>query len=378
MAILKQYPNQRRSRYSALLLLLPLSFWLASAQGREDKKKTTEPHKVRRVTHGLGLQSVGPLSPDKKSVLLVGKKPEQAPNLYVMDVADFSIRPPLTKFAWGVADPAWSPDGTIVAVAGFSESASFSDIYLVDVGTASLRQLTRNNFTDNQPVFLPDGKRLLFTTDESPLPDAAFGIPHVALLQIGKTKGEWFTEDELSTVEPGLSDDQKSVLLVRVEEGSGRHSLWQYGLDGKPLRNLTGHRFARIHRYVLNGPGGSIVVWAQEQAEQQEFIYLVDPKTGNVSELPDSDTPKGNPAVSPDGKLIAYIAPTSGGNHLYLFDSATQEIKQLSQQGGRTFSPMFISNTSILFGSDRDKEYDLYLVDLAAQPDEEEKDKKKK
>src|ERR1044071_6389741 len=53
-----------------------------SDQKKEDKKKP-EPFKIQKVTQGMGFTSFGPLSPNKKSIILMAHKPEQAPNLYV-------------------------------------------------------------------------------------------------------------------------------------------------------------------------------------------------------------------------------------------------------------------------------------------------------
>ena len=216
---------------------------------KKDEKKKPEPFKIEKHTQGMGLYTFGPVSPDKKTILLVAKKPESAPNLYRMDLADYSIQT-LTQFPWGIADPQWSPDGTSVAFAGFNETASFSDLYTLDLKNIAMRRLTSNNFSDKQPVFAPDGKRIFFTTDESPLPDAAFGTLHVAVVQTAGGKPEYFTEDEVSSILPGLAADGKSLMLVKVDDLSGRHSLWQYGFDGKPMRDLTERKFARIHRYI--------------------------------------------------------------------------------------------------------------------------------
>src|SRR6185503_18967394 len=157
---------------------------------------------------------------------------------------------------------------------------SFSEVFILDLKTGRLRQMTKNAFSDKEPVFTPDGKRVIYTTDESPLPDAAFGILHLASLPVGGGKPEYFTEDEVSSIHPGISADAKSLFLVKVSESSGLHSLWQYGLDGKPQRDLTEDKFARIHRYIQNPANGTVVLWAQEAAEQQEDIYILDAKTG--------------------------------------------------------------------------------------------------
>ena len=371
-----------RKSFSILVSIMVL---VASANGpalalqskdKKDEKKKPEPFKIEKHTQGMGLYMLGPLSPDKKTILLIAKKPDSPPNLYRMDLADYSIQT-LTQFPWGVSDPQWSPDGAAVAFAGFNESASFSDIYTLDLKKIAMRRLTSNNFSDKQPVFAPDGKRIYFTTDESPLPDAAFGILHVAVVQAAGGKSEFFTEDEVSSILPSLGADGNSLMLVKVDELSGRHSLWQYNLDGKPLRDLTERKFARIHRYIPIAARGLIVIWGQEEPEQQDGVYILDAKSRDVRAVPDVDLPKRSPAVSPDGTLVAYVAQTATGAHLFLFDSKTGQVQQLTTQGFLNFSPAFISDDRILFGSNRvTNENEIYSLNLSSPVKDEKKEKK--
>jgi Tol biopolymer transport system component len=292
-----------------------------------------------------------------------------------MNIGDHSIKPPLTNMKWGVTGPQWSPDGQWIAFAGFNETASFDEIYVLNVKTGTMRQLTKNAFSDKEPVFTPDSKTILYTSDESPLPDAAFGTLHVASVPIGGGKAQFFTEDECLSIRPAISPDKKSVLLVKISENSGRHSLWEYSLDGKPGRDLTETRYARINGYIPGAARGMIVLWAQEEAAQQDSIYLFDRDIGQAHELPEPDLPKRSPALSPDGKLIAFVGPSGTGSQLFLFDSTTQELKQLTFKPGSTSPPVFVSNTEIFFGSTRDKVNELYSIDLG-QPVVEEKKKK--
>lgn len=367
------------------LLLTPLSSNRVSSnqsdkkddkkEDKKDDKKIPEPFKIQRLTQGMGLTSVGPVSPDKKSVLLLAHKPDSAPNLYVMSIGDRSIRPPLTNMKWGVTGPQWSPDSQWIAFAGFNETASFDEIFVLNVKTGTIRQLTKNAFSDKEPVFTPDSKQILYTSDESPLPDAAFGTLHVASIPIGGGKAQFFTEDECVSIRPVIAPDKKTVLLIKVSENSGRHSLWEYSLDGKPGRDLTETRYARINGYIPGAARGMIVLWAQEEAAQQDNIYLFDRDIGQANELPQPDLPKRSPALSPDGKLIAFVGPSGTGSQLFLYDSTTQELKQLTFKPGGTSQPVFVSNTEILFGSTREKESELYVIDLS-QPNTEEKKKK--
>lgn len=352
------------------------------AASDKQAQKQGEQYVIKRLTVESGLQQLGPLSPDGKSLLLIGKRPDRAPNLYILDMTTRRMRPPLTNLRWGASDPQWSPKGELIALSGFDESSDFSELYTYDPGSADLRRLTHNHFSDKEPVFTPDGKRLLYTTDESPLPDAAFGILHVASIPITGGKGEYFTDDETSSIEPGISPDQSGVLLVKVDEESGRHSLWEYGKDGKARRNLTGRHFARIHQYIVNTACGCIVIWGQEQVDQQEEIYILNLKSGDITALPEPDLPKFRPTVSPDGKLIAFVGAAERGSQLFLFDATTGEIQQLTSKGTRVITPRFVSQTEILFGSDRESPQeggnDVYSLDLSAKVSDKEKEKEKK
>lgn len=346
----------------------------ASPQEKNEDKKS-EAFKIQKLTQGLGLYAIGPVSPDGKSVLLLAQKPQQSPNLYLMNLTDHSIRPPLTALKWGVSNPAWSPDGQMIAMAGASEVAAFPEIYVLELTSGKMRQLTRNAFSDKEPVFTPNGKKILYSSDESPLPDAAFGILHVAAMPVGGGKAEYFTYDEASSLLPGISADEKSVLLVKVSDATGRHSLWQYSFEGKPLRDLTETKFARIRSYRVIKGTQTIVLSAQEQAEQQDQVYLLDSGSGKITELPDPDLIKRNPSVSPDGKLIVFLGAARNGAQLFLYDISSGELKQLTHKGFNNHTPVFASNTTILFGSDREKEdnNELYLLDLEQQSEEKKK-----
>lgn len=386
------------------VLLAPVA--LAGAQdkkkkddkkGKEEDDKPKEQFVVKKLTQGMGLYQLGSVSPDRKFLSLIAQKEGGMPNLYVMDLSDFTLRPPLTKMAWGAADPAWSPDSTMLAFAGYNERGSFSDIYTVEVSTGRVRQVTANEYTDKEPAFTPDGKRLLFTTDESPLENAAFGIIHVGALPVtGGRKSEYFTEDEASTMRPQMTLDGKGVYVTKVSDQSGRHVLWEYDLKGKPVRDVTEEKFARIHKLILNPTNGTAVLWAQEQPEQQEQIYILDLKTGKVSDLPDPDLPKRSPALSPNGMRIAFVGPSESGNHLYLYDSTTGLIQRLTSKGTNIHSPVFITDDQIAFGGEREgkkadvpvqtvgnttymreatPDREIYLVTLSQKVEEEKKKK---
>ena len=62
-----------------------------------------------------------------------------------------------------ILHPAWSPDGRYIAFAALS--GGVTDLYLYDLSTDSLRQLTNDAYADLEPAWSPDGRKLAFVTD---------------------------------------------------------------------------------------------------------------------------------------------------------------------------------------------------------------------
>jgi len=62
-----------------------------------------------------------------------------------------------------ILHPAWSPDGRSIAFA--ASSGGLTDLYIYDLQTDSLRQLTNDAYADLEPAWSPDGKTIVFVTD---------------------------------------------------------------------------------------------------------------------------------------------------------------------------------------------------------------------
>lgn len=78
----------------------------------------------------------------------------------------------------------WSPDGRYLAF-GASTSRTTSAIYIADVRTSRVRQVTSGDFDDSDPSFDPGGKYLYFLSGRTfdPMPDSVFhdyGFPQTS------------------------------------------------------------------------------------------------------------------------------------------------------------------------------------------------------
>jgi TolB protein len=65
-----------------------------------------------------------------------------------------------------VIDPSWSPNGQLLAFSWRRPSGNY-DLYLMDVASRSIRELTRDQGRNERPSWAPDGRHLVFESTRS-------------------------------------------------------------------------------------------------------------------------------------------------------------------------------------------------------------------
>ena len=104
-------------------------------------------------------------SPDGTRVAAFGRK-ENSRLLMIFDVYKEKLLSeiPIPEEFGQAAQPAWSPDGGVIAFHAVKEGRY--DIFIMELEDHSITNLTDSEAFDGAPAFSPDGKRLVFTTQE--------------------------------------------------------------------------------------------------------------------------------------------------------------------------------------------------------------------
>jgi len=168
------------------------------------------------------------------------------------------------------------------------------------------------------------------------------------------------------------SPDGEQVAFV--SNISGRNNLWLVPATGGWPTQLT-ISDQRQANPVWSPDGNSIAYISDKDGDEQWDIFLVSPKSGEVTNLTVSpDSAEVDPAWSPDGKQLAYATkPKTGSSYeIELIDIATRHVRHLTKD-----TPKELSNQGPIFSRDGKfivytqshaigKDANVFIVDLAS------------
>ena len=168
------------------------------------------------------IASAGSWSPDGRRLAFVTfDEGDNAISIWNVDTGD--IESEFSVEGIGAAsNPAWSPDGRRLAFSGIH--GGISDLYVIDLETRAVRQLTDDRYADTQPTWSPDGRTLAFTTDRGPdgsnFETLAYAEPRLALMDVETNVIEALVPfPEALHHNPQFSRDGRSLYFISTQSG---------------------------------------------------------------------------------------------------------------------------------------------------------------
>ena len=116
---------------------------------------------LKRITYSAGADTSPAWNPKTGQTIAFVSDRGGIPQLYMMN-ADCSNVEKLELPDMGyVIDPAWSPNGQLLAFSWRRPNGNY-DIYVMDVATRSIVELTRDAARNERPSWAPDGRHIVF------------------------------------------------------------------------------------------------------------------------------------------------------------------------------------------------------------------------
>jgi len=205
-----------------------------------------------------------------------------------MQIADLAaIRRP--------SDPTLSPDGTTVVVAvsriDLENDEYHGELWLVPMDGSALPRRYTHGPNDAQPRFSPDGRWLAFVRTET---DAK---PQLFVMAAHGGEPRKLTDHPLGAGDPAWSPDSTHLAYVARIPGEGR-----YGTDEKITSDKEPPRRITTRKYRMDNVGFTI--------DRRPHLFVVDAlaETSEPLQLTRGDYDHAEPAWSPDGRTVAFVA----------------------------------------------------------------------
>jgi dipeptidyl aminopeptidase/acylaminoacyl peptidase len=278
--------------------------------------------------------------------------PEQVLN--VRQISDLRMSPDGRQVAFTITEPVKGTDRN-------------TDIYLLDVATHQIRQLTSSAKSETSPRWRADGRALAFLSDRE-------GDNQIYLLSMDGGEAQRLTEGKLSIQSFDWSPDGKLISFLapeartdaeekkirdrddaRVVDKDNRLArLWIFDVVTKKVRQLTsGPWRVSDPQWKPNGEGLVVIASNHPELDQPTSkIYSISASGGELAEVL---TPQGNRfgqvSISSDGKTLAWQGPRDNGEgsaDIWVRPLAGGQPRNLTAAVDRQFSHMWMKDGSML------------------------------
>jgi TolB protein len=145
-----------------------LAFTCGASGGEQIYISDTNGGHLQRITDGAGVNTSPVWNPKtgQQIVFVSGRDADDHPALYMANSDGSNVQKINLPDMGYVVDPAWSPNGQLIAFSWQRPDGNY-DIYVMDVVTHQLAQLTRDTRQNERPSWAPDGRHIVFESTRS-------------------------------------------------------------------------------------------------------------------------------------------------------------------------------------------------------------------
>jgi len=227
-------------------------------------------------------------SPDGERIAYVSFERNDRPAIFMRDLATGRVQQ-LTDFQGLNGAPAFSPDGKRLAMV-LSKDGN-PDIYILNLENRRLRRVTRHYGIDTEPSWMPDGNGIVFTSNRG-------GQPQIYMITLSDLSIERLTFEGDYNARASMLPDGSGLIMVHRRDGIFHIAL----LDLRRGR-LTVLTETSLDESPSIAPNGSMLIYATQMGDEG-ILAAVSIDGGVKFNLPSSEGDVREPAWSPTKRKI--------------------------------------------------------------------------
>jgi eukaryotic-like serine/threonine-protein kinase len=245
-------------------------------------------------------------------------------DIYLLNLATNEVRQ-LTQHGAQNFGPSWSPDGRKIAFV--SDRDGRLQLYILDVASRISTRLTNHANTDLAPAWSPDGRWIAFRSGR----ENGYG-----LLLVDPVTGETIrlTEESGYGDEPAWSPDGRSIAYVSGLGGAAE--IYSIEISSGRLTRLTENQafdFAPAW-----SPDGRYIAFMSDRNGSVD-IFRMGSDGRNAVRLTYGPAEDKYPTWSPDGRYLVFMSNRDGNFELYRMNSDGSDVRRLTHSQAQNQHP---------------------------------------
>ena len=200
-------------------------------------------------------------------------------------------------------------------------------LHVLDLATGKLTQITSGAYTESEPDWSPDGRRIVFVSNREKEPDASYKTDLWLVASDNTDKGASLvrlTNDDRVKSEPAWSPDGKSIAFLIAEDGVyAAPQVAVMPAAGGELRILTATLDRWVNEFRYSADGQWIYFTYDNLGGAQ--LARVRPKDGRLEPVVEGEQFIGEFDVAKEGAIAVRVESGNRGPELHAFSAGRSQ-----------------------------------------------------